>query len=276
MSVDTEKSPAPVAPPAAPAPKVPAINTVGLLALMRRELKRTLQVINQVVWPPVISTGLYVLVIGLSLGSRVPLGGLPYLAFLVPGLVAMTVIDASYEEASASLFQHRFMNSIQELLVAPLAAWELVVGFVAGSVARALLLGNLLMLFLPLFTGRWVSHPVLYLGWMIGIAALFSGIGLVAGLLAEKWDQIAIPKTFLLTPLIWVGGAFAPLSLLPEAVRPVAAFNPIFYIMDGFRYAMVGVAEANVGVSAVVTFGAAVAALSLALALFNRGYKLRG
>lgn len=276
MSAETEKPPVPASPPA-PASAPMGFNAVGLWALVRRELKRTLAVINQVVWPPVISTGLYVLVIGLSLGSRVPMeSGLPYLAFLVPGLVAMTVIDASYEEASASLFQHRFMNSIQELLVAPLAAWELVVGFVAGSVARALLLGNLLMLFLPLFTGRWVAHPILYLVWMIGIAGLFSGIGLVAGLLADKWDQIAIPRTFLLTPLIWIGGAFAPLALLPEAVRPFAAFNPLFYLIDGFRYSMVGVAEAPVALSALVTFGAAAAAMGLALTLFNRGYKLRG
>jgi ABC-2 type transport system permease protein len=123
------------------------VNYVGLGTLIRRELKRTYMVINQVVWPPVIMTLLFIFIFGLSLGSRIrTLGGVPYVEFLLPGLVMLNVISSSYDESSSSLFQQRFMNSIQELLIAPLSATELVVGFLAGSVLRGLVIGNLLML----------------------------------------------------------------------------------------------------------------------------------
>ncbi|MEB3198293.1 MAG: ABC transporter permease [Candidatus Sericytochromatia bacterium] len=252
------------------------MNTLGLLTLCRRELRRTFQIINQVVWPPIVSTLLYILIIGISVGGRIETtSGVPYVVFLIPGLVILTVIEASFAESSASLFQHRFMNSIQELLTAPLSAFEIVCGFVSGSVARALLLGNLLLLFLPLFTGRWPAHVMLYLGLMVLVAVLFSAIGLLMGLWAEKWDHIAIPQTFFFTPLIWLGGAFSPLSLLPEAARPLAAFNPMFYLIDGFRYAVLDVAEVPLWQSLGVTVALTALALGAVLELFRRGWKLR-
>lgn len=252
------------------------MNAVGLTTLIRRELRRTFQIINQVIWPPIVSTLLYVVIIGLSVGSRVEsASGVPYVTFLIPGLIALTVIEASFAESSASLFQHRFMNSIQELLVAPLAYWEIVFGFVAGSVARALLLGNLLMLFLPVFTGRWPAHWVLYLAMMVVIAVLFSGIGMIMALVAEKWDHIAIPQTFIFMPLIWVGGAFSPLAMLPAPIRPLAYANPMFYVIDGFRYAVLGVAEAPVWASVGITTLMAAVAMGIVLKLFQVGWKLR-
>lgn len=251
-------------------------NPIGFQTLIKRELKRTFSIINQVVWPPIVSTLLYVLVIGMSLGGRIQSDtGIPYLAFLIPGLIVLTVIESSYAESSASLFQHRFMNSIQELLTAPLSYLELVGGFIIGSLARALLLGNLLLLFLPVFAQRWPANWALYLVLMAAISILFSSIGLVMGLIAEKWDQIAIPQTFIFMPLIWVGGAFSPLALMPGPLQVIARFNPIFYLVDGFRYAILGVSEAPVWASLVVTFGLTGASLWLALTLFKRGYKLR-
>lgn len=252
------------------------MNAVGLATLIRRELRRTFSIINQVIWPPIVSTLLYVVIIGLSVGSRVEsASGVPYVTFLIPGLIALTVIEASYAESSASLFQHRFMNSIQELLISPLAYWEIVVGFVAGSVARALLLGNLLMLFLPVFTGRWPANPALYLLLMVLMSVLFSGVGMIMALAAEKWDHIAIPQTFVFMPLIWVGGAFSPLALLPAQIRPFAYANPMFYVIDGFRYAMLGVAEAPLWASIGVTAALAAISMGVTLKLFQVGWKLR-
>lgn len=251
-------------------------NVVGFRTLVKRELKRTFSIINQVVWPPIVSTLLYVLVIGMSLGSRVQTDtGVPYLAFLIPGLIVLTVIESSYAESSASLFQHRFMNSIQELLTAPLSYLELVGGFILGSLARALLLGNLLMLFLPVFGARWPANPLLYLLLMAAISVLFSAIGLIMGLIAEKWDQIAIPQTFIFMPLIWIGGAFSPLHLLPAPLQIFVWFNPIFYLIDGFRYAVLGVSEAPLWASIGVTLSLSAVSVWLVLALFKRGYKLR-
>lgn len=252
------------------------MNLVGLRTLALRELRRTVQIINQVVWPPIVSTLLYVLIIGLSVGGRLEAAtGIPYVEFLIPGLIALTVIEASFSEASASLFQHRFMNSIQELLTAPLSAFEIVLGFVTGSVARALLLGNILVFFLPAFTGRWPAHPALYLGLMGVIAVLFSALGLIIGLWGEKWDHIAIPQTFIFTPLIWLGGAFSPVSLMPASLQVVAHANPLFYVIDAFRFAVLGRAEAPLGLSVGITVALAGLALAVAMRLFAIGWKLR-
>jgi ABC-2 type transport system permease protein len=251
-------------------------NAIGFETLVKRELKRTFSIINQVIWPPIVSTLLYVLIIGMSLGGRVQsVTGVPYLTFLIPGLIALTVIESSYGESSASLFQHRFMNSIQELLTAPLSHVEIVGGFILGSLARAMLLGNLLMLFLPIFAHTWPANWILYLILMAAISVMFSAIGLIVGLIGDKWDQIAIPQTFIFMPLIWVGGAFSPLSLLPGPLQWIARVNPIFYLIDGFRYAMLGTSEAPVWLSLTVTFALTAIALWVVLALFKRGYKLR-
>jgi ABC-2 type transport system permease protein len=252
------------------------MNLIGFQTLARRELRRTFQIINQVVWPPIVSTLLYVLIIGLSVGGRLEAAtGMRYVEFLIPGLIALTVIEASFAESSASLFQHRFMNSIQELLTAPLSAFEIVAGFLTGSVARALLLGNLLMLFLPVFTHRWPVHWGLYLVLMVVIAVLFSSVGLIVGLWAEKWDHVAIPQTFLFTPLIWLGGAFSPVALMPEALRGVAQANPFYYVIDAFRFAVLGRAEAPLALSIGITLALAIGASALALRLFAVGWKLR-
>jgi ABC-2 type transport system permease protein len=252
------------------------MNGIGFRTLVRREIRRTMQVINQVIWPPVVSTLLYILIIGMSLGGRVQeVVGVPYLTYLIPGLIALTVVESSYGESSSSLFQHRFMNSIQELLISPLAYWEIVGGFVMGSVARALVLGNMLMLFLPVFAHRWPAHWGLYLLQMVLISVFFSSVGLIMALWGEKWDQIAIPQTFIFTPLIWIGGSFSPLALLPGPLQTAARFNPIFYLLDGFRYAMLDVHEApvwaSIGLAAILAGGA----FALVLRLFQVGYKLR-
>lgn len=253
-----------------------SMNLVGFRTLVRREVRRTIQVINQVIWPPMISTLLYVLIIGMSLGSRMnTVVGVPYLDFLIPGLIALTVVETSYGESSSSLFQHRFMNSIQELLTAPLAYWEIVGGFVFASVARAMVLGNMLMLYLPLFSHRWPAHWVLYLVMMALIATFFSSIGMIAALMGEKWDQIAFPQTFIFTPLIWVGGSFSPLALLPAQVQTLARFNPIFYLLDGFRYSVLDVHEAPVWASFGLATVLAVGSLGIVMRLFQIGYKLR-
>jgi ABC-2 type transport system permease protein len=252
------------------------MNGIGFRTLVRREVRRTLQIINQVVWPPLISTLLYVLIIGMSLGSRMQnVLGVPYLDFLIPGLIALTVIETSYGEASSSLFQHRFMNSIQELLTAPLAYWEIVGGLVLSSVARAVVLGSLLLLYLPIFSHRWPAHLLLSLVMMALIATFFSAIGMIAALMGEKWDQIAFPQTFVFTPLIWIGGSFSPISLLPGPVQTLARFNPIFYLLDGFRFAVLDVHEAPIWASIGLAFLLAGAATGTVLQMFKVGYKLR-
>jgi ABC-2 type transport system permease protein len=216
-------------------------NPVGLWTLVKRELFRTYKVINQVIWPPIITTILYVLVFGLGLGSRVQnVQGVSYAAFLIPGLIMLQVIDQTYGESSSSLFQGRFMNSIQELLVAPLSAVEMVTGFVLAAVLRALL-----------------------------IAFLILGVGYVmVHTLPRDWALY-----FAMT--VFVGGVFTSAQFLPPFVRQVSLFNPMFYMIDAFRYSFTGRSDVSVPISVAIVTALTAAALGTALRMTALGVKLR-
>jgi ABC-2 type transport system permease protein len=251
-------------------------NPVGLATLVKRELVRTYKVINQVIWPPIITTVLYVLVFGLGLGSRVQsVQGVPYAAFLIPGLIMLQVIDQTYGESSSSLFQGRFMSSIQELLVSPLSAVEMVTGFIVAAILRALAIALLI-----LGVGYLMVHTLpidwfLYFFMTIVVATLFSAIGIIFGLFAEKFDHIAVFTTFVITPLVFVGGVFTSAQFLPPLVRQLSLFNPMFYMIDAFRYSFTGRSDVPLAVSLCIVGVLTVASLGAALRLTIVGYKLR-
>jgi len=251
-------------------------NPVGLATLVKRELVRTAKVINQVIWPPIITTILYVLVFGLGLGSQVKnIQGVPYAAFLIPGLIMLQVIDQTYGESSSSLFQGRFMASIQELLVSPLSAVEIVTGFIVAAIVRAIVIALLI-----LAVGFVMVHTLpqswpLYFFMTVLVATLFGSIGLIFGLFAEKFDHIAVFTTFVITPLVFVGGVFTSARFLPPLVRQVSLFNPMFYMIDAFRYAFTGRSDVPLGVSIGIVVVLTVASLAVALRLTGIGYKLR-
>ena len=251
-------------------------NPVGLATLVKRELVRTLKVINQVIWPPIITTILYVLVFGLGLGSQVKnVQGVPYAAFLIPGLIMLQVIDQTYGESSSSLFQGRFMASIQELLVSPLSAAEIVTGFIVAAIVRAFIIAILISAvgFVMVHT---VPHDwVLYVFMTTAVATLFGAIGIIFGLLAEKFDHIAVFTTFVITPLVFVGGVFTSAKFLPPLVRQVSLFNPMFYMIDAFRYSFTGRSDVPLGLSIGIVVALTVVSLGIALRMTATGYKLR-
>lgn len=237
---------------------------------------RTLKIINQVVWPPIITTLLYVFVFGLALGSRIPsVQGVSYAQFLIPGLIMLQVIDASYGECSSSLFQARFMNSIQELLIAPMSATEIVAGYVLGSLARALLIAGLITLLGVLLVHSFPQDWVLYLIVIALVSILFSALGLIFGLVADKFDHIAILTTFIITPLTFVGGVFTSATMLPPALRNFELFNPIFYTIDAFRRSYTGQSYLPPAYSVAMIALLAAVALGIILRLTATGYKLR-
>jgi ABC-2 type transport system permease protein len=251
-------------------------NPIGLATLVKRELVRTAKVINQVIWPPIITTILYVLVFGLGLGSQVKsIQGVPYAAFLIPGLIMLQVIDQTYGESSSSLFQGRFMASIQELLVSPLSAVEIVTGFIVAAIVRAIVIALLI-----LAVGFVMVHTLprswpLYFFMTILVATLFGSIGLIFGLFAEKFDHIAVFTTFVITPLVFVGGVFTSAQFLPPLVRQVSLFNPMFYMIDAFRYSFTGRSDVPLGLSIGIVVVLTVVSLAVALRLTGIGYKLR-
>lgn len=243
---------------------------------MKREMKRTFKIINQVIWPPIITTLLYVFIFGLALGSRIKnVQGVSYAAFLIPGLIMLQVIDSSYGECSSSVFQGRFMNSIQEMLIAPMSALEIVAGFILGSVTRAIIIANIIMLLGFAFVRTLPHHFALYFFAMILVSVLFSALGIIFGLMAERFDHLAVLTTFAITPLVFVGGVFTSVQFLPPVVRNLSLFNPMFYTIDAFRYSFTSQSYLplwfSLGVIAVLT----ALALGTALRMTAIGYKLR-
>jgi len=252
------------------------LNAVALFTLTRREMVRSLKIINQVIWPPVITTLLYVFVFGLALGSRIQsVQGVTYAQFLIPGLIMLQVIDSSYGECSSSIFQGRFMNSIQEMLVAPMSAFEIVAGYILGSLARSLLIAGLITLLGVVLVRAVPQDWALYFTVICLVSVLFSALGLIFGLFAEKFDHIAILTTFVITPLTFVGGVFTSATMLPPALRTFELFNPIFYTIDAFRRSYTGESYLSPELSIAAIVALAVLALAFVLRLVASGYKLR-
>jgi len=217
-----------------------------------------------------------VLVFGVALGSRIPqIQGVAYAAYLVPGLIMLQVIDATYSEVSSSIFQGRFMNSIQELLIAPLSATEIVAGYVIASILRAWLIALLV-----LAVGALLAHvlptdwPLFFLVTAL-VATLFCGLGIVFGLLAEKFDHIAVLTTFVITPLVFVGGVFTSTRLMPPFLREASLGNPMFYLIGALRYAFTPVGDVPLVVALGTLCVLTAVSLGAALRLTAIGYKLR-
>ncbi len=251
-------------------------NAIGLWTLIKREVIRSLKIINQVIWPPIISTLLYVFVFGLALGSRIQsIQGVSYAQFLIPGLIMLQAIDSSYGECSSAVFQGRFMNSIQEMLIAPMSAYEIVFGYVLGSLARTYLIAALITLLGAVLVHTWPSNWLLYLLVLTLVSVLFSSMGIVFGLMAEKFDHLAVFTTFIITPLTFVGGVFTSAQMLPPVLRNLELFNPIFYTIDAFRYSYTGVSYLPVPISIGAIALIAAVTLGIALRMTALGYKLR-
>jgi ABC-2 type transport system permease protein len=251
-------------------------NSIGFQTLIKREMVRTFSIINQVVWPPVIQTMLYVFVFGLALGSSIKtMHGVPYAQFLIPGLIMLQVIDQTYSESSSSVFQGRFMNSIQELLIAPLSAIEIVLGYVVAGAVRAIFIALLVTTLGIVFVHAVPTNWALYLLTIALVAVLFSSLGIIFGLLAEKFDHIAVLTTFFITPLVFVGGVFTSASLLPPLLQKISLINPMVYMVDAFRYSYIGTGDVPLGLSLSLVAALSAAAFTVALRMTAAGYKLR-
>ncbi|HYW53314.1 MAG TPA: ABC transporter permease [Dongiaceae bacterium] len=251
-------------------------NAVGFETLVKREMVRTFSIINQVIWPPVIQTLLYVFIFGLGLGSRIQnVQGVPYSQFLIPGLIMLQVIDQTYSESSSSVFQGRFMNSIQELLISPLSATEIVLGYVVAGVVRAVFIALLITALGIVLVHAVPQNWALYLLSVALVAVLFSSLGIVFGLLAEKFDHIAVLTTFFITPLVFVGGVFTSLTMMPPLLQKVSLVNPMFHMIDALRYSYIGRGDAPLALSLSVVSVMAVVAFTVALRMTAAGVKLR-
>ncbi len=252
------------------------VNVVGFETLVKREIVRTFAIINQVIWPPVIQTLLYVFVFGLALGSRIhSVQGVSYAEYLLPGLIMLQVIEQTYGEGSSTVFQGRFMNSIQEMLIAPMSAVELVSGFVVAGLARAIFIALIITVLGIVFVHTAPVNWFLYLLTIAIVAVLFASLGIISGLLAEKFDHIAVLTTFFITPLVFVGGVFTSTQFLPPFAQRISYFNPMFHMIGAFRYSYTERGDVPLATSLIVITVLAVIALATALRMVAVGYKLR-
>jgi ABC-2 type transport system permease protein len=252
------------------------VNVVGFETIVKREMVRTFAIINQVIWPPVIQTLLYVFVFGLALGSRIhQVQGVSYATYLIPGLIMLQVIDQAFGESASSVFQGRFQNYIQELLIAPISATELVAGYLVSGFIRALFTALLITVLGVIFVHTAPSNWFLYLLTIAIVSVLFVSVGIISGLMAEKFDHNAIVTTFFITPLVFVGGVFTSTQFLPPLVRKISYFNPMFHMVSAFRYSYINAGDVPLGFSLAVISALAVIALAIALRMVATGFKLR-
>lgn len=255
---------------------VAAANLTALYTIARREVNRILRIWGQTLVPPAITMTLYFLIFGNLIGSRIgQMGGFSYMDFIVPGLVMMSIIQNSYGNISSSFFGAKFGRHIEELLVAPLPNWVILTGYVAGAVLRGLMVGVIVLAIAMCFTKVRIPHPLVTLSTVLLGATIFSLAGFVNAVYAKKFDDIAIVPTFILTPLTYLGGVFYSVSLLPDFWEKASHLNPILYMVNAFRYGLLGSSDVPLALSYAVMLGFVVALTWLALHLLRKGVGLR-
>ncbi len=251
-------------------------NLVALYTIARREVHRILRIWAQTLVPPAITMTLYFLIFGNLIGSRIgSMGGFTYMDFIVPGLVMMSIIQNSYGNISSSFFGAKFGRHVEELLVAPMPPWVILSGYVAGAVLRGLMVGAIVLVIAMFFTEVRIPHPLITLSTVFLGATIFSLAGFVNAVYAKKFDDIAIVPTFILTPLTYLGGVFYSVNLLPEFWANASHANPILYMVNAFRYGLLGVSDVPLGLSYAVMIGFVVVLSWLGLMLLKRGVGLR-
>ncbi|MCB9960333.1 MAG: ABC transporter permease [Rhodospirillaceae bacterium] len=261
----------------APTPRtIGAVNWLGLWTLYRKEVRRFLKVIFQTVGAPVVTTLLFFAVFALALGGIVrTTGTVPYLQFLAPGLVMMAMAQNAFANTSSSVIIAKVQGNIVDVLMPPLSALELAVGYVAGGITRGLLVGLVTLLAMAPFAGLTVYDPVFVLYHAVMACALLSMLGVMGGIWAEKFDHIAAVTNFVVTPLTFLSGTFYTVDRLPETFWWLAHFNPFFYMIDGFRYGFIGHSDGTLAVGIVVLAGVNLALGAATYRMFASGYKLK-
>lgn len=252
------------------------MNLIGLRTLLVKEVRRFLRVPGQTVLSPLISTALYFVVFGYSLGGRIrEVHGLPYTVFIVPGLVFLGIANNSFLNTSSSIFITKIQGTVVDLLVAPLKPGELLVAFAAGGMVRGLLVGLLTWGVAALFTGFKLAHALPTASFLLLVSYVFSMLGLLAALWAEKFEQINFFPTFVMLPLTFLGGVFYSVTALAEPWRSISLFNPMVYMVEGLRYGMLGTSELSPTFGGTILSALAVATTALTFVALRAGYKLK-
>ncbi len=253
-----------------------ALNLVALRTIIHKEMTRVLRIWVQTIVPPAITMTLYFIIFGNLIGRRIgEMDGFDYMQYIAPGLIMMSVITNSYGNVVSSFFGAKFGRHLEEMLVAPMSYATIIIGHVAGGVLRGLLVGTLVTFVALFFTRLDVAHPIVMVSIVLLSSIVFSLAGFINAVFAKKFDDISIVPTFVLTPLTYLGGVFYSISLLPEFWQNVSKANPILYMVNAFRYGILGSSDIDIGHAYAILIVFVVALFSACMILMKRGIGIR-
>ncbi|MDB5526970.1 MAG: sugar transporter permease [Devosia sp.] len=252
------------------------MNFEAIKAIYKFEMARTFRTPLQSIISPVISTSLYFIVFGAAIGSRITeIEGVSYGAFIVPGLIMLMILTQSVSNGSFGIFFPKFLGTIYELLSAPVSYLEIVIGYVGAAATKSLILGVLVLATAGFFVPLRIDHPVWMLLFLVLTAVTFSLVGFIIGILAKGMEQLQTVPLLIITPLTFLGGTFYSLSVLPPFWQTVSYFNPVVYLISGFRWSFYGIADVNIAISLGITLAFLAACLVIIAWIFRTGYRLK-
>ena len=252
------------------------MNFEAIKAIYKFEMARTFRTPMQSIISPVISTSLYFIVFGAAIGSRITeIEGVSYGAFIVPGLIMLMILTQSVSNGSFGIFFPKFLGTIYELLSAPVSYLEIIIGYVGAAATKSLILGVLVLATAGFFVPLRIDHPLWMLLFLVLTAVTFSLVGFIIGILAKGMEQLQTVPMLIITPLTFLGGTFYSLSVLPPFWQTVSFFNPVVYLISGFRWSFYGIADVNVGISLGITLAFLAACLVIVAWIFRTGYRLK-
>jgi ABC-2 type transport system permease protein len=252
------------------------MNVYAIRAIYKFELARTWRTLMQSIASPVLSTSLYFIVFGSAIGSRMSeIDGIGYGSFIVPGLIMLTVLTESISNASFGIYLPKFTGTIYELLSAPVSAIEVVIGYVGAAATKSVILGTIILATARLFVDFSIVHPVWMVAFLLLTSITFSLFGFIIGIWADGFEKLQIVPLMIVTPLTFLGGSFYSIHMLPPLWQKITLFNPVVYLISGFRWSFYGVADVNAAISIGATVGFMLLCLTIIWWMFRTGYKLK-
>jgi ABC-2 type transport system permease protein len=252
------------------------MNYHAIWSIYRFEMARAFRTVMQSIISPVISTSLYFVVFGAAIGTRIEsVEGVSYGSFIVPGLIMLSLLTQSIANASIGIYFPKFVGTIYELLSAPVSYIEIVVSYVGAAATKSILLGILILITASLFVSLRIEHPIWMLLFLILTALTFSLFGFIIGIWADGFEKLQIVPLLIITPLTFLGGSFYSIKMLPPFWQTVALFNPVVYLISGFRWSFYGISDVHVGVSVAMTFVFLAICLAIVAWIFKTGYRLK-